>query len=231
MNRYWDLSERQRSELTAEQVESMLAVELMEKGVQRIEPPKLLPVEFPTVKKTTVWVLKRGYSQSDVAYETAEAAAAAMKSGFWLDYNSVGDKTVYSINRQEIRVESADVTDASEVAAVKSQADKAKANKKANDDALREYNDNNTAVTEAVEGVWDDYHECRRNAHNYKRVIATREEYRNLCDGDEALADTFLLKAYNRDTIKLALEWFGEPPLAEPQPIAIAVEPVEAIEF
>lgn len=226
MNRYWDLTERERSELTAEQVESMLAIELMEKGVTKVDEPKLLTVEFPEIPKKVVWTIKQGsYSRSDVAYETADAAAAALKGGFWLKNQWVDGATIYSIERDPLTVEAFEVSEAADVIAVKSQTDKAAANKKANDAALKDYNDACRCAREAVEGVWDDWHDRLRDAAKYKKVIATREEYRSLCDGNERLANTFLAKAYDADTIRAAREWFGEAETAEAAeaPVAFAM--------
>lgn len=211
MNRYWDLSERERSELDSEQVEAMLAVEMMEKGVTKVEMPELLPVEFPEIPKRVVWTIKQNsYSRSDVAYDTADEAAAALKGALWLRNQYVDGTSLYSIEREPLTVEAFEVSEAADVMAAKSQTDKASANKKANDAALKDYNDACRCAREAVEGVWDDYRDRQRDAAKYKKVIATREEYRSLCDGNEDLANTFLAKAYDNETILKAREWFGE---------------------
>jgi hypothetical protein len=213
MNRYWDLSEKDRSELESADVEAMLAVELMEKGVKKVDPPKLLAVEFPVIPKKTVWIIKRenySWSQSDVAYETAEAAALGIQGAIWIESAYIGGESSYSIDRTPLKVESLQVAEAADVCAAKSLTEKAAANKKANDAALKDFEAASKCVNEAVEGVWDDWHECRAKAHRYQQVIDTRAEYRAICEGDMVLADKFLLKAYSRDEANAATAWFGE---------------------
>jgi hypothetical protein len=39
VNRYWNLTEQERSKLTGEEVRAFMDVELMERGVKKIAPP------------------------------------------------------------------------------------------------------------------------------------------------------------------------------------------------
>lgn len=219
MNRYWDLSERERAELTSEMVDSMLSVELMERGVTRVDPPVLLPVEVPSVPRRRLYAIKRNsYSMSDVAYESAELAAKAVESGLWLSHEYIGDESIWTVSRETLSIDCIEVADVGDMARVKSENDKAKANKKANDAALKDYKAGLQAVEEACEGVWEDWRECRAKQASYQRIIDTLKEYTAICEGDERKAGVFLAKAFKSPDIAAAREWFG---------LNVAAAPVE----
>ena len=85
MTTYWDLSERERAELSREDVERYVDAELMLKGVLRVKPPVLAAEpEVPQPTKRFFSVTVRGqYNSRDhvgVVFETLEQAADAISA-------------------------------------------------------------------------------------------------------------------------------------------------------
>ena len=74
----------------------------------------------------------------------------------------------------------------------------------ANSKVRRVYAEELKKVEEATKGVWSDWQECREKHQKAKKIQATREEYARLCDGNAELAETFLAKVYDQDTIEAA---------------------------
>ena len=77
MKTYWDYTERERSEMTEDQVTALLDVELMSKGVLKVVAPilnKIEPVDLPTETK---------YEAGGILFVTVEQAQAflALKLG------------------------------------------------------------------------------------------------------------------------------------------------------
>ncbi len=222
MQRYWDLSEKERSELTSERVDAMLVVELMEKGVTKVSAPELLPVEPAEIPKTRFYTIKaaNSYNPCGVAYETIEAASAAMAGAIGISSRYVGDQYVNVREEGSISVESIDICKASDVMAAKSQNDKAAANKKANDKALSDYNAACKAVDDACDGVWEDWNDCRAKAAKVSQIMSTLAEYTAICDGDGDKALVFLGKTFGRPAIEVAFQFAGKP-----DPYTRAVKP------
>ena len=83
METYWDRSDKERAELTADEVKLFLDAELMTKGVLKIDPPILRKVDkLPDFKKVQIYVVKgrQQYGEQDVlGFATMEEAEAFVK--------------------------------------------------------------------------------------------------------------------------------------------------------
>ena len=212
MNRYWNLSEKERAALTREQVTAFLDVELMEKGVSKVVAPELEPIEDVKPRSKRIYGIqcKGDYSSPDVleiAFETVEDAEAFIK------LNPLLVKTSYPLDITEYRfmadiaVMPRDVPGAHDLSAIKGPLEKAKAAKDANAKRLREYDAAIKVANEATQGVWNDWHECREKQAHAAKVFRTLDEYTGLCAGNAELAKTFLAKVYDADAIKAAEDW------------------------
>lgn len=236
MQRYWDYSEKERSELTAEQVESLMVVELMEKGVTKIDRPILAEVEKPTLPTTTFYEVqhKGDYSNTSTGYVFATLAQAQA----FVDAKPIEIANHYPAYEKYAKpcagFAICPVEMPNEQAYLESKValEKAKADKEANDKALKEYNDKAEAMHKATNGVWADWRECRQRASDNKRIIDTLSEYVNICDGDRAKAFVFLAKAFDSEQIAAACEWFGierDVPIDQEIPEAPAEAPEELL--
>ena len=211
MQRYWDYSEKDRAELTEDQVESLMAAELMEAGVVRVESPAELCCEMPELTGETWWTIKANYSLPGFAYRNADDAAKAMAGATPLNYEYIGGQHYHIIagTRKDIEIVPVVIYDGASLQAHKSAAEKAAANKKANEAAAQAYLESSRAVDAVVNGVWDDYRKCQATKRRFKKIVDTQAEYTKICDGDERKARVFLAKAFPQPDIDAAFEWFG----------------------
>lgn len=216
MKRYWDYTERERSEMTSAQVEQLLAVELMEKGVARVDPPILDEVDKIEVQKRTYYGAKHagryGTEEAfDCVFDTAEQADAflALKPKWRNNDYSIG--TEYDTAMDSVlSLASFPLCEPQNVANVRQRIDKAKTAKSSNETKLENYSKALKAVTTATEGVWEDWRELRQQAYEMRKLIGTFNEYVGICDGDRDKAKVFLGKAFLDGQISQAFEWFAD---------------------
>lgn len=165
MNRYWDLSRKERAELTEEQIKATIIIELMEKGVVVPVEPEYIPVDEVPGPDVTLYAPSPRYSTSGFGFASPDGAAAVLSTAIDIDTEYIAGSTVRVIGTSDI-----------EIGEVK---------------------------------VWDDYYSLRSEAAANKRIIDTYREYIATCDGNEGLAYTFLLKAYDAGSVGDAFDWFG----------------------
>lgn len=214
MNRYWDLTEQERAKLTSEQIDALLVVELMEKGVVRVEKPELQPVEEVKPKTERFYGIQVDgeYSspdQLDICFQSIETAEQFSRMAIMRIKAPYPSYTKHVAYVSGLTIVPLDLPSAAEVVNVKAELEKAAAAKKANADAMTKYNADSKAVDDAVKGVWDDWQACRGKARDAGKVKTTLAEYLGLCDGNRETAEKFLAKAFDEDRIAEAKEWFG----------------------
>lgn len=209
MRTYWDYTERERSELTEEQVKSFLDVEMMEKGILKVEAPKLKEVVAITLPKQRIFTVDIEHGK--IGFETIEQAQKFVElRPTFVTYDwSLSDKAYYpkqvnlAIVEQEVNTYQG-ILDAAVTLK------RNKENQNYNDEVETAYREALQKVSKVVDRVWTDWHECQQLARDHAKVRATLDEYRKLTGGNEQLAVTFLQKAFDADAIRAAGEWFGE---------------------
>lgn len=219
---YWDLSERDRAELTREDVERYADVELMTKGVLRVEAPKLEPVpQAPEPDLEIFTVTAAGHAKIDIAFATTEQARAFVDlkpmrrdshyvNGSWIYY--VEPETEWKIGAErECSKGLADLR--------RDEFRQAHEVKARNEKASDAYQKALTAQQEALSDMWSDWHRQQGKAHNLKRVVDTLESYTLTASGDRSVAFRFLRKAFDDETILEAVEWFE---FEVPQPFMVS---------
>ncbi len=232
MKRYWDFEERERAEMTMEQVESLLTAELMEAGVVRVESPVLLSVDPVEIPGTTLYGVKSGYySLGGIGFRSPEDAATAVKLMVALDSSYIGGKDYKVINENSdaITIEPVAIHSRADLANHKSAVEKSAANKKANEAALVEYKKQTEAVDKVCDGVWDDWRDCQNTLADLRRVIRTLDDYTKTCDGDKSTAMKFLAKAFPAPQIQQAREWLDPDYVAEESAQPFAAVPALAV--
>lgn len=204
MKTYWDFSEKERSEMTEEQVQDLMDLHLMEKGVLKVLAPKLVALEpEPELKKVTLFEVE------GILFDTAEKAQA------FLDLNPKKESYDYSVGydfkypnpidqgiKKTICVDHQSLLDHAVVLK------KNNASKKSNDNLLERYREANKKVEACTGEVWEDYREQQEKARRYSKTMETWNEYLKLTEGNEELAKTFLLKAIEKDEVEQAFAWF-----------------------
>jgi hypothetical protein len=227
MKTYWDLTERERSQLDEEEIGRYLEIERMEKGAVRPETPKFETVVEPQELVTrTMFVVKLDdYTKGEVAYETAEEAHAAIPgpTGMRLrhDYSSKIDYVApVELAVEPVQVVDQEVFNKERVAreAYKRARDH---NEKMQADYEKEMDKYHTLDTE----LRDDWFECQRTDSRHAKVTRTFAEYVETADGDTGVARNFLRKAFTDGEIIEAFDWFGlELPSTEEATAAEAEE-------
>lgn len=215
MNRYWNLSEQERATLAREQVEAFLAVELMEKGVTKVEPPSLHAIDEIIVETTEYFEVqyKGEYSSPDttgfVFVTVAQAKAFIDAAPLKKDNDWRANDQNFARPCLEMAIVPIQLPTQQAVLNKKAKLEEIKQLKDANETASAAYHKACEAVTEAVAGVWEDWKECCDKAAQHQQVQATLAEYRELCKGDNGMAIEFLLKAYDQEAISAASDWLG----------------------
>lgn len=209
MNRYWDLSRKERAELTEEQVKATIIIELMEKGVVVPAKPEYIPVDEVPGPDVTLYAPSPRYSTPGFGFASPDGAAAVLSAAIDIDTEYIAGSTVRVIGTSDIEIGEVKVYSRERFAANRAIIEKNAAAKKQNDSLKSEYEVSLRKVTEASAGVWDDYYSLRSEAAANKKIIDTYNEYISTCDGNEGLAYTFLLKAYDAGTVGDAFDWFG----------------------
>lgn len=200
---YWDHTERERSALTREQVESLLDHELMERGVIKVVPPVIQPVEPEPTMQREMW-----YGVGGLLFRTAEDAAAVLKMNPHKEgYNWSADYKYKYAEPIDQDISQSSLYVRSEVDAFAKILAKNKQVNEANAKASELYAKAAQDQDKVLDALWGDWQQCREKAQAHQRVIDTRQEYIRLA-GDPFVAETFLRKAFNESQIDAADKWF-----------------------
>jgi hypothetical protein len=218
MKRYWDHSETERAKLTAEQVEKLLAYELMERGVLAVEPLTLEEEATVTLESRRVFLLREGDGNYgtllNIAFATVEAAEAARKSIQFIREQKGWQGPYFTRPVKTLQVVAEDMPTEDIVTAAQVALEEQTRRANANAAARRKFEEESKKVSEATSGVWSDWRDCREAEARHQKIRDTLAEYIRMTEGNTSLARSFLGKAFPADEIAAAL---GDP-LPEPAP-------------
>lgn len=233
METYWDLSEKQRAELSREEVERYLDAELMTKGILKVEPPILDPVPAePEIDKKSFHQFtfkdpRYSYSsyKPDLVFESAEDARAFFKQvRVWrLRDNYEQPSSVEALVPETLAV--VDAVSADDFANHKSVLDARKAILQENTERRNAFDKAAADMTKCLGGVWDDWNGCRAAGREHQKVIDTMDGYITTAGGSTDIAASFLTKAFTELEITEAYKWFD---LGCPCAFSVEQEAVEA---
>lgn len=209
MKSYWDYSEQERAKLTEEQVEKLLAYELMEKGVLQVEPLQIeeaQPVDLPTRR---VFVLHEAdeygsTSRLPLAFDTIEQAEAT-RDAIRHIVQTAYRETDRTRPARAVRIVAEELPTQDDVTARKAVLDARNELVQRNEAARREHEKACKAVADATSGVWDDWRACRDAEARYQKIRDTLAEYVRMTDGNEDMALAFLVKVFSAEEIKAAV--------------------------
>ena len=205
MKTYWEYTELERSQMSSEEVQGLLDMHLMERGVLKIAKPV-----YKTVEPEPVLAQVAMFEAGDVIFDTAEKAEAFLKlnpkkSGY--DYGIGYDKKF--AEPVEARIDKVlfykkhDLSDAKQVLS------KNRAAKEFNEKLDREFAEASKKMNECLDEVWNNWHACKAMAEKHLRVIDTQAEYIKMSMGDKDVARTFLMKVFSEGEINDAIDWFA----------------------
>lgn len=213
MKTYWDHTERERSEMTEEQVRDLLDLELMQQGVLKVLPPKveeLTPVVLPKERVFTIRHkdLYGSGTELDVVFATIEHAEAFLRLAPKVRCYRYGvDAHVAPLLDPSICPE--DLPTKTTVEAKESVLRENTAKQQRNDAARREYDSAIAKIDKATEGIWNDWRACQAKRDRMQKIADTRAEYLRLTGGVGNLADIFLAKAFRSEELAEEREWSG----------------------
>lgn len=207
--RYWDLSERERSQLSEEEVQGMLAIQLMESGCPQPREPELLEVPKVEFEPKDYYAVVNGYS-SIAVFEKIEDAEAFLKLPLLEESYDYAAGSDYSFaKRMDPKIVNKKLYTHQHVLDAKGLLERVELAKRHNKSEQDRYSVESKAAQDAVSGVWSDWQECRVKESESYAVRRTYEEYKDLCDGDADKAFVFLVKAKGADEVVEAFEWLG----------------------
>ncbi len=214
MKTYWDLSEQERADLAADDVQRYVDAELMLKGVLKVIPLALEPVPKvpePTTKAFVVrFAGKYGRADSGVAFATLEAAQAFVAlrpltlGSEYLDSTSVQ----YTVAVGDAEIAEVPIFTEEAKNAVRNELKKAAAIAATNSKRTEEYGNAVREQEKALSGLWEDWTRCREENARLRAVADTFADYTRTA-GDEATASKFLAKVYPAEIIAEAAQRFG----------------------
>lgn len=212
-NSYWDLTEKERAALSAEDAEKFTAVELMAKGVLKVAPLVLQDVPDAPKPTTTVYRVKGGkYDQKlEVAFRSMEAAQAFIElSPIVIDREYVGGTYVDGFRDESPReIFAEQVFSNAELLESKARLTRANEIREENRKATEEHERATKEEQTVLADIWADRRRCIEKAARMHRIKSTFEQYSEMCRGDKEIASTFLLKAFPAIDIAEAAEWHG----------------------
>jgi len=205
---YWDLTEEERGTLTEDEVERYLDAELMTKGVLRARPLELVTVpELPPPTRSYYAArTERRYGRAEFAFESKEEAERFLAlRPLVVDSEYLGSSgSVEYVREAETEIVAVALYTEGEKDAHKRDIEKAGAAKAENERRTREHTEAVKKQTEALKGLWEDWHACREKVRRLNEIRATFEEYKKIA-GDDGVAATFLGKVYTPTEIAEAL--------------------------
>lgn len=217
---YWELSPRERAELTEEQVRDLEKYELMRNGVVRAEPPGPKPtmprllsatmfkVTYQAGWENTLPVLFCSAAEAYSFISDNPTVQATVRVGAAFDFDAPSHECAVPLQELDPKVEEAVFPDRSTVLEHRATLERHGALLKEWEESAKVYNAAVKAEREAVAGMWSDWTKGRRVLALYLRIKSTWEEYVELA-GDVGVAMSFLSKAFDASEIARADDWLG----------------------
>jgi hypothetical protein len=209
MNNFHNLTKKEQSSVTADELTAYEAYEMMSEGVPMLalEPPTE-PVK-PLVPMTKFYGVKFGpYGGSEMLFRTIEEAQACTElkplkpeRDYGCDLSYIGTQEKTSIETMEYATEAARDQLKEELttyAAAKKRYDTDKA-------AYVKWVDTKSKI---LSGLRDAWYDAQRHAADMKRISDTFASYIKTATGNREIALNFLHKAYSVEQVAEATEWF-----------------------
>jgi hypothetical protein len=232
MKRYWDYTESERAKLTEEQIEPLLAYELMERGVLGVTPLVLEDVAPVKLPASRVYMLVEsdsygnGTSTLGIGFANVEAAEECRnRIGYVLEHS--WNEPPHVRPPRSIRVVADDLPTSEAVATSKAAITEQKRREEANKAAIHKHEEACKAASDATSGIWSDWAACRETEAHNQRIRDTLAEYLRLTDGNTIMARVFLAKAFPPGEIAEALGETASPAedvAPAPVPVPMGIE-------
>lgn len=199
MKSYWDYKEKERAKLSEQEVQELLDIELMIKGVKKISAPVLKDIEEVSVA-TETW-----FEVDGIFFQNAEAAQKFLalnpkKSTY--DY-ACGYDYHYAAPIEQT-IEQKQLYSQQHLLNLATILKKNKEAKQENEKLLSEYDKAIKEQNKVLDFVWQDYWRCKARASELQQIVETNAVYLKMTNGDKNMALEFLKKVYSEADIKEA---------------------------
>ena len=206
---YWDLSVKERANLTAEELEYYERVELAMVGEVVPPPPELEEVIEPTIPSETFYTVTGGSFNTDVVFDTPEKAEAFRRLAPMLIHRRRWDTgqdyvAPYDEDARVVPVEAMTKANHTIMAADLKEA------KSRNEEAQRRYEKAREKAGDALRALRKDYRHCIEEEARLQHVRSTYLEYQALSGGDLDVARAFLVRSFGALDVQDALELSAE---------------------
>ena len=216
MNRYWDLSEKERSALTDEDMRLHEKLELMEAGIVDVEPPQ--PPQYADVSVPTKQYYRVGWESDrynsnhaiDCMFETKEQAEALVALKPIEIASSYGSSPDVARWPKRYYVQTSNLASREDSDKLRPEIDENDKLKTEYDSELSKFNKHVGMKSDALAKMRQDRRSCYHAAQRMKKIRSTLEDYISTCDGDANMANKFLSKAFDAEEIEEMRKWFDE---------------------
>ena len=219
-NDFFDLTEKQMSQLTSDEVKEFVAYHLMVKGVPQPVEPVYWDIEEPDIPSRVMYKVEfteeDGWvsTSPDVLFDSQEEAMKAgelfCKSGkiSTSEYLN-GSSYKYTKGPAHMKVVTVPVYTKKDIDESRSLLNQADLKRKQNEEAKRMYNRALEEADKATSDIWDAHSVACSKALDMDRIKATHTTYNELASDPET-ALLFLENTYGKDKVADYLEWENE---------------------
>jgi hypothetical protein len=212
MKTYWDLSEKERAELSRDDVAKFIDAELMTKGVLSVPTLALVPVPETQAPTTTLYQIGDSYSGIDLAFRTEQDARAFAIGAMRIERDWESDSSfVRPITETAVRT--VPIAERDAVMAIRPALKAAKVAAEENRKRREAHEAQQREVEKTLESMWADWNACIAKAERMSRIRETAAKYKALAEGDSGIAGRFLLKVFPANNVTEAEDWCSDWPL------------------
>lgn len=220
---YWDLSERERAALAADDVERFAATELMRLGVLQVgllvKEPEPVTVELPVQTYYQIEIAGQyARERLPLLFHSIDDAKAVLALDPWLakeerlndDWSQRRDVAhLLGTHALSPTIVLSEMCAAHDFAKARAELSKRSAIRAANDKREEEWVKEKQKEDDALKGMWTDWQACRLKAAAHRRIADTFEAYATTAGGDREVAFRFLRKVFTDSQVATAAEWCG----------------------
>ena len=210
MMTYWDLSKKDRADLTEEEMERYQKIELMERGLKQPTEPTYEPeIKEPEPEKVRIYKIKASeYRDINIAFMTEQDAINALDSGACEIEEGYGDPCAHLSPFINPEIVSIDVATARSYESHKTQLKEAMRIKDANEELRKEYEKECDDIRKALIGIQSDWYKQQAKKIHLMGIVAKFVEFVAIA-GDPSIAAKFLRKSHSKEDIAEANEWLA----------------------
>ena len=189
MNRYTNLTGKELSELTDEQVKRYIDIEIIYNQIIPMEKPTITKPCEPTVEQTVV-----AYEFAGMIFESQEdAAKVATMTRFETTYiNNMYNYKYLSKSNDFYGVKTVKFYSKENLMVLKDEIEHYNTLTNKYDNDWKEYNDYEKEISSIKNNVWSAINEAKDNIKKVKSMASTYEKYLDLSEGDKDIAWNFL---------------------------------------